>query len=87
LHPPFDRKPVDHYPVQDLVCSPDANGLYPAPPHDDAGHAWHPDDTISGMPGFGALLEEDALKAILDCVKSKWPEPLRRAQANRSRAV
>lgn len=41
----------------------------------------------SGMPGFGAVLEEDEIEAILDYIKSTWPEPVRRAQADRSRAV
>lgn len=26
--------------------SPDASGLYPAPPHDETGHTWHHDDTM-----------------------------------------
>jgi len=26
--------------------SPDANGLYPAPPHDESGHTWHHDDAM-----------------------------------------
>ncbi len=26
--------------------SPDANGLYPAPPHDETGHTWHHDDAM-----------------------------------------
>lgn len=41
----------------------------------------------SGMPGFGAILEEGEIEAILDYIKSTWPEPARKAQAERSRAV
>lgn len=26
--------------------SPDVNGLYPAPPHDETGHTWHHDDAM-----------------------------------------
>ena len=26
--------------------SPNANGLYPAPPHDETGHTWHHDDAM-----------------------------------------
>ena len=26
--------------------SPDRNGLYPAPPHDETGHSWHHDDAM-----------------------------------------
>jgi hypothetical protein len=26
--------------------SPDANGLYPAPPHNETGHTWHHDDAM-----------------------------------------
>lgn len=71
--------------------SPDEEGLYPAPPHDETGHTWHHDDTMltdtitrggqavlddlnvsftSGMPGFGAVLTDSAIAAILDYIKS-----------------
>jgi len=88
--------------------SPDANGLYPAPPHDETGHTWHHDDAMltdyitrggqavlddmgvaftSGMPGFAEVLEEDKIKAILNYIKSTWPEPVRRAQTERSSRI
>jgi len=88
--------------------SPDANGLYPAPPHDETGHTWHHDDAmlidyitrggqavlndmgvklISGMPNFGSVLDDRAIEAILDYIKSTWHEPIREGQAERSRAV
>jgi len=85
--------------------SPDANGLFPAPPHDETGHTWHHDDAMlidyitrggqavlddmgvsftSGMPGFGAVLEDSEIEAILDYIKSTWPAHIRDAQAQRS---
>lgn len=88
--------------------SPDANGLYPAPPHDETGHTWHHDDAMlidyitrggqavlddmgvtftSGMPGFGSVLDEHEIEAILDYIKSTWPERIRDLQAQRSNAA
>lgn len=88
--------------------SPDENGLYPAPPHDETGHTWHHDDPMlleyisrggqavlddmgveftSGMPGFGSILNDREAKAILDYIKSTWPERIRAAQAQRSNGV
>ena len=42
--------------------------------------------STSGMPGFGAVLEASEIEAILDYLKSTWPERIRRIQAERSRA-
>ena len=88
--------------------SSDANGLYPAPPHDETGHTWHHDDAMltdyitrggqavlndmgvtftSGMPGFAEVLEVEEIEAILDYIKSTWPEPIRRVQAERSQGM
>lgn len=88
--------------------SPDSNGLYPAPPHDETGHTWHHDDAMltdyitrggqavlndmgvtftSGMPGFAEVLEVEEIEAILDYIKSTWPEPIRRVQAERSQGM
>lgn len=85
--------------------SPDGNGLYPAPPHDETGHTWHHDDAMltdyitrggqavlddmnvpftSGMPGFGSVLDASEIEAILDYIKSTWPERIRETQAQRS---
>ena len=85
---------------------PDGNGIYPAPPHSEAGHTWHHDDPMlidcitrggqavlddmnvaftSGMPGFGSVLEDSQIDAILDYVKSTWPERIRRIQTQRSK--
>lgn len=84
--------------------SPDADGLYPAPPHDETGHTWHHDDAMlidyitrggqavlddmgvkftSGMPGFGPVLDEEEIEAILDYIKSTWPKRIRDLQAQR----
>lgn len=87
--------------------SPDENGIFPAPPHDETGHTWHHDDATlidyitrggqavlddmnvaftSGMPGFGSVLDDSEIEAILDYLKSTWPERIRRMQAQRSRS-
>ncbi len=88
--------------------SPDADGLYPAPPHDETGHTWHHDDAMlidyiarggqavlndmgvsftSGMPGFGSVLAEQEIEAILEYIKSTWPERMQDLQAHRSNAA
>jgi len=88
--------------------SPDANGVFPAPPHDETGHTWHHDDAMlidyitrggqavlddmgvtfaSGMPGFGSVLDPHEIEAILDYIKSTWPEHIRDLQAERSNAA
>jgi mono/diheme cytochrome c family protein len=85
--------------------SPDEEGLYPAPPHDETGQTWHHDDAMltdtitrdgqavlddmnvsfnSGMPGFGAVLTDSDIAAILDYIKSTWPDRIRATQAQRS---
>jgi mono/diheme cytochrome c family protein len=88
--------------------SPRAEGIYPAPPHDESGHTWHHDDAMlidyitrggqavlddmgvtfnSGMPGFGSVLDEQEIEAILDYIKSTWPDHIRDIQAQRSNAA
>lgn len=39
----------------------------------------------SGMPGFGSVLDESEIEAILNYIKSTWPERIRDLQASRSR--
>ena len=64
---------------------PDANGVYPAPPHDSTGHTWHhPDDLLlqiiaqggsrptSYMPGFAEQLTPAEMEAVLEYVKTFW---------------
>ena len=61
------------------------NGRMPAPPHDESGHTWHHSDRLlidiisnpteyglSGMPGFGGILAESEIRAVLDYLKSTW---------------
>lgn len=84
--------------------SPNADGTYPAPPHDGEGHTWHHDDAMltdyvtrggqavleemgvsfrSAMPAFGDILTTEEIAAILDFIKSTWPERIRQARAQR----
>jgi mono/diheme cytochrome c family protein len=70
-----------------------ANGLYPAPPHDDSGHTWHHADDLllqivreggtrgpTAMPGFGAQLSDDQIRATLTYIKSTWGREAREFQ-------
>lgn len=41
----------------------------------------------SGMPGFGSFLQADEIEAILDYIKSTWPDRIREMQAQRSAAA
>lgn len=40
----------------------------------------------SGMPGFGNILTDDEIEAILDFIRSTWPERMRDYQAARTAA-
>ena len=73
--------------------SPDANGRYPAPPHDDTGHTWHHPDQLlhqivthggqmenSGMPAFGEQLTAEEIDAILSYIKTFWTAEQRATQ-------
>jgi mono/diheme cytochrome c family protein len=87
--------------------TPDADGRYPAPPHDATGHTWHHGDGMlfdyvkrgrqavlddmgvafsSGMPGFGTVLSDDEIAAILAFIRSSWPPEIRAIQAERTAA-
>ncbi len=94
----------------DLEGQPDwqtanADGTYPAPPHDAGGHTWHHGDIMlhdyikrggqavldemgvaftSGMPAFGDRLTDGDIEAVLDYIKSTWPDRIRATQAERS---
>lgn len=41
----------------------------------------------SGMPGFGEVLDAPEIAAILDYIKSTWPDHIRDQQAQRSAAA
>ncbi len=76
-----------------------ADGLLPAPPHDETGHTWHhPDQQLfimtklgtaallgadyeTAMTGFGDRLGDGEIRAVLAYIKSRWPEKIRRRQA------
>ena len=64
---------------------PDANGVYPSPPHTADGHTWHHADPLlldiianggtppkSAMPGFAGQLDEAEMAAILAYIKTFW---------------
>lgn len=65
--------------------APNAQGVYPASPHNNNGHTWHhPDELLlqiiayggsmpaSAMPGFDKKLSDEEMEAILDYIKSHW---------------
>jgi mono/diheme cytochrome c family protein len=76
-----------------------ADGLLPAPPHDESGHTWHhPDQQLfeliklgtaalvggdyqTSMKGFGDRLSDGDIDAVIEFIKSRWPEEIRRRQA------
>jgi mono/diheme cytochrome c family protein len=74
-----------------------AQGYYPAPPHDGTGHTWHhPDsqlrqivrdgvpeipDFFAAMPAFGDKLSEEEREAVLAYLKTLWTEEQRQLQA------
>lgn len=39
----------------------------------------------SGMPAFGGVLTKDDIEAVLDYIKSTWPDQVRAVQEDRSR--
>jgi mono/diheme cytochrome c family protein len=41
-------------------------------------------DFVSGMPGFGAVLSDDEIAAILAFIRSTWPPEIRAFQAERT---
>ena len=75
------------------------NGRLPAPPHDASGHTWHHPDRVlfgpaaivgngyeSDMPGYEDVLTDDEITAIIDYIKSTWPNRIRASQESRSLA-
>lgn len=65
-----------------------ADGTFPAPPHDDSGHTWHHPDALlsqiiraggngnpaakTNMPAYGDKLTDAEIVALLDFFKSRW---------------
>ncbi|MGB1249090.1 MAG: c-type cytochrome [Candidatus Promineifilaceae bacterium] len=83
--------------------TPNEDGTWKAPPHDETGHTWHhPDDYIldriyngtegldasmqsdSNMPAYKDMLTDEEIKAVLDFIKSQWPDDIKAAQSARS---
>jgi mono/diheme cytochrome c family protein len=69
------------------------DGIFPPPPHDNAGHTWHHPDALlagyvmdglegapSGMPQFRGKLTDDQVRSILEFFKSEWGEDERTFQ-------
>lgn len=80
--------------------STNADGKFPAPPHDRMGHTWHHpddqlkkiiingssyDDFVSEMPAFTDRLSEAEIDAVLAYIKTWWDEDQREFQAEVSR--
>ena len=79
------------------ATAPNAQGFYPAPPHDDTGHTWHHPDSqlrhivregmpevpgfFAAMPAFGDRLSDEDIEAVLAYIKTLWSEEHRQLQA------
>jgi mono/diheme cytochrome c family protein len=74
---------------------PNAEGVFPAPPHNSEGHTWHHPDQVlleitakggslpnSGMPGFADKLTQSEMEAILSHIKTLWGPEQREIQAD-----
>ena len=74
------------------------NGVWLAPPHDASGHTWHHPDAVllqiindggsapnSTMPAYADILTREQQRAVLEYIKSFWPDDIRAAQADLSR--
>ena len=83
--------------------TPNEDGTWKAPPHDESGHTWHhPDDYLldriyngtegldaamqadSNMPAYKDMLTDEEITAVLEFIKSQWPDDIKAAQAARS---
>ncbi len=83
--------------------TPNEDGTWKAPPHDETGHTWHhPDDYLldriyngtegldaamqadSNMPAYKDMLTDEEITAVLEFIKSQWPDDIKAAQAARS---
>jgi len=76
--------------------TPDAKGVYPPPPINGTGHAWHHDlallrgtvknggKPVGGvMPAFGEKLSDEEVDAVLAYVQSQWPDQIYNTWASR----
>jgi mono/diheme cytochrome c family protein len=78
----------------DAPLEPGPDGLMGAPPHDDSGHTWHHSDDLliqqiregrhytgfKPMPGFGDILTDSEIEAVLAYIKTMWTEEQRDIQ-------
>ncbi len=78
--------------------TPDANGVYPPPPINGTGHAWHHDlallrgtvkkggKPVGGvMPPFGDKFSDEDVDAVIAYVQSQWPDRIYDAWASRAK--
>jgi len=84
----------------DAPLMPDETGRYGAPPHNEAGHTWHHDDTLLfryvqqggigdpdafyPMPPFGDQLSDDEITAVVAYIKTLWTDDQRLYQQQRT---
>jgi len=67
----------------------DADGMYPAPPLNGTGHAWHhskdklKDVILDGsepgkgkMPAWRSKLSDQEVNAVIEWFQSRWPDPV-----------
>ena len=67
----------------------DADGLFPAPPLNGTGHAWHHPQAMlhyvikngspggqGKMPAWGEKLNDQEIEDVIAWFKSKWPQPV-----------
>lgn len=86
----------------DAPLQKDETGRFPAPPHDETGHTWHHDDDLLfqiirdggmggddfyEMPGFGTVLNDREIEAVLAFIKTMWTDEQRATQRARTEAV
>lgn len=86
----------------DAPLQKDETGRFPAPPHDETGHTWHHDDDLLfqivrdggmgdddfyEMPGFGYVLSDQEIQAVLAFIKTMWTNEQRAAQQARTEAA
>ena len=72
-----------------------AEGIFPAPPHDGSGHTWHHPDPLllriiaeggqtpgSTMPGYAETMTRAEMEAVLAYIKTFWSPEQQAAQAD-----